>query len=129
TDVPPPGAPAAGETASVAVIQLQPDAAARLVDPHRIGGEAEVGAAGQVQVLGIGAVEQVVHAGTGTQAVVDAVGGVEREGGKPGTGTEITRDHVALVQCHPVLPPYHPQQCAGGPARMLPAGTETPLQR
>lgn len=47
---------AAAATASTAVIQLQSEVAARFEDPHRIGGKAEVGATGQVEVLAAGPV-------------------------------------------------------------------------
>src|SRR5690606_18878775 len=80
---PPPRTPCA-RADSVRVAHAQPERAARLLDPHRIGGIAEVGIAGQVQVLAVGAVEQVVDPGAELQAAVDPVADVARGRSVPG---------------------------------------------
>src|SRR5690606_27899150 len=80
---------ARSRVASVADVDLQPRVAAGLVDPDRVGRVAEVGIAGQVEVLAVGAVEHVVHAGGDLHHRVDAVAGIERQGGEAGAGTEV----------------------------------------
>ena len=70
----------------------------------------EVGAAGQIQVLAVGTVEQVVDARAELQLRTEAVSSVEREGGEAGTRPQVLRDHIALAICDTMLVGHRAQQ-------------------
>src|SRR5690606_8569823 len=61
---------------SEAEVHLGPQRPSRLVDAG-LGGEAEVAVASQVEVFGIGLVQQVIHPDTGSHFLAEAIGGVQ----------------------------------------------------
>ena len=74
---------------SLAQDQLQPDAAPRLGDLHRLRRIAEIGIAGQVQMLAVGAIEHVVDAGRELQLVAETIAGIQRKRGEARAASKI----------------------------------------
>lgn len=80
-------------------------------------------------MLAVGTVEQVVDTRTELQLRTEAVGGVEREGGKTGTRPQVLRDHIALAIGYTMLVGHRAQQCTRTPALALPVGAQACFQR
>src|SRR5690606_25963380 len=87
------------------------------------------GVAGQVEVFGVGFVEQVVDAGADGELVVDAVGGVEGEDAEAVAVAEVAADHVAFVVGGAVLGGDQPPEGAGAPVALFVGGGEAGFQR
>src|SRR5690606_621941 len=80
----------------------QPERATWLVDPFRLGKTSDH-RTGAADVLGIGAVEQVIDTGTEPQLLHGLPGRIDRENAETGGGADILSYHVTLVEAHPIL--------------------------
>lgn len=92
--------------ASEVEIDLGPERAAWLVDAG-FGGETKACVAGQVEVLGVVLVEQVIHTGAELDLLADALGAVEREHAETGAVAEAAIES-AILRIQPAeLQPSH----------------------
>src|SRR5690606_20333157 len=83
-------------TTSEADIQLGPQRATRLVDAG-LGGEAETAITGQVEMLRVGLVEQVIHPDTARHLGTEAVGRIDRQHTETGRIAKVPAGDVTLA--------------------------------